>query len=327
MGQIKAVIFLIGLTMVVYCSGVPVIEKDNVEPTTTRKVYGDQPIVDTGVFSNWDNPFSRIPSGGLFDSLEGIMEKMRQQISSILNRFPGFGGNNSTEDVLPFAEGLPSSIFPSLDGIDLSKGNTSSITKVIDGHTVVINETEYKNENDFGGTFFKVRIIDVKPDSSEVTTEKEAEAVTDSVESKDREEIANSMENEIVKSKEVETEHADYVLTFNGFEPSNDPYKNIETFDEVATSNPQSTGNQWQDIGTEWENVKPVDTVDSNSIQTETIQEKEYTNQRPIDLSRDTFVNDLLAERGAPIESDAEVFLVEDFKNSRPINKSIDPRR
>ncbi|KAL1509710.1 hypothetical protein ABEB36_004406 [Hypothenemus hampei] len=258
---------------------------------------------------------------------KSIMEKMRQQISSILNRFPGFGGNNSTEDVLPFAEGLPSSIFPSLDGIDLSKGNTSSITKVIDGHTVVINETEYKNENDFGGTFFKVRIIDVKPDSSEVTTEKEAEAVTDSVESKDREEIANSMENEIVKSKEVETEHADYVLTFNGFEPSNDPYKNIETFDEVATSNPQSTGNQWQDIGTEWENVKPVDTVDSNSIQTETIQEKEYTNQRPIDLSRDTFVNDLLAERGAPIESDAEVFLVEDFKNSRPINKSIDPRR
>jgi len=85
----------------------------------------------------------------------------------------------------------------------LAKGNTTSITKVIDGHTVVINETEYKKEDDFGGTFFKVRIIDVKPDSSELTTETEAEAVPETARSKDREDVANSIENEISKSKEV----------------------------------------------------------------------------------------------------------------------------
>lgn len=67
----------------------------------------------------------------------------------------------------------------------------------------MINETEYKNEDDFGGTFFKVRIIDVKSDSSELTTEKEAEALPESTTQKDREEIANSMENEIFKSREV----------------------------------------------------------------------------------------------------------------------------
>lgn len=43
----------------------------------------------------------------------------------------------------------------------------------------------------------------MKPDSEVVTTEKEAEAVSESSTSKDREEIANSMENEIFKSKEV----------------------------------------------------------------------------------------------------------------------------
>ena len=68
----------------------------------------------------------------------------------------------------------------------------------------MINETEYKNEDDFGGTFFKVRIIDVKSDSSELTTEKQAEAIPEeSTTPKDREEIANSMENEIFKAKEV----------------------------------------------------------------------------------------------------------------------------
>lgn len=43
----------------------------------------------------------------------------------------------------------------------------------------------------------------MKPDSEVVTTEKEAEAVPENSTSKDREEIANSMENEIFKSKEV----------------------------------------------------------------------------------------------------------------------------
>lgn len=77
---------------------------------------------------------------------------------------------------------------------------------MINGHKVVINETEYKHDGDLGGSFFKVRIIDVQPNSSEeMSTEKEAEAVTPTqIILKDRESVENSFENEIPKNKEIE---------------------------------------------------------------------------------------------------------------------------
>jgi hypothetical protein len=73
---------------------------------------------------------------------------------------------------------------------------------VIDGHKVVINETEFKKQGDFGGAFFKVRIIDVQPNSSEMTTEENAEPITNPP--KDTESMENSFENEIPKNKEIE---------------------------------------------------------------------------------------------------------------------------
>lgn len=46
--------------------------KEDVEPVTPTKTYGDQPIVDTGIFgSGWENPFKSDAFGGLFDNLEG----------------------------------------------------------------------------------------------------------------------------------------------------------------------------------------------------------------------------------------------------------------
>lgn len=82
------------------------------------------------------------------------------------------------------------------------------ILQVIDGHKVVINETEYKKEDDFGGAFFKVRIIDVRPDSSELTTNTDAEVITTPPSIPDRESIENSIENEIIKNDEVGTKGA-----------------------------------------------------------------------------------------------------------------------
>lgn len=66
---------------------------------------------------------------------------------------------------------------------------------------MVINETEYKKEDDFGGAYFKVRIIDVQPQDSAESTEKNAELVPPVT--KDRESVENSVENEIPKSSEV----------------------------------------------------------------------------------------------------------------------------
>lgn len=46
--------------------------KEDVEPVTPIKTYGDQPIVDTGIFgSGWENPFKSDAFGGLFNNLEG----------------------------------------------------------------------------------------------------------------------------------------------------------------------------------------------------------------------------------------------------------------
>lgn len=57
------------------------------------------------------------------------MERMRQQISSILNRLPIGKASNDTEG-LSFPSGFEHPAFPAIGGIDLSKGNTTSITKV-----------------------------------------------------------------------------------------------------------------------------------------------------------------------------------------------------
>ncbi|XP_060532438.1 icarapin-like [Cylas formicarius] len=197
MKVITAVILSLGFLAV--CSGLPASKKDDVEfVPPERSPFGDKPIVDTGAFDGWGGPFSN-PFGGLFENIESVMTRMRQQIEDLLKRFPLKRGN-STEEIPDFAlEGLP--VFPRFGDIDLGKANKTSVTKVIDGHKVVINETAYENQDDLGGTFFKVRIIDVKPDSSEQTTEKEAETIPDN--NKDRESSENSFENEIPKSKEV----------------------------------------------------------------------------------------------------------------------------
>jgi len=192
----KAAFVLAGFVLVA-CSALPAI-KDDVEYIPPRGTFGKHPVVDTGYFGDWGNPFARGPFG-LFDNLEGIMDRMRKQIAALLGQFPIPGGTNSTDDLAGFPSSFPSlaGSFPSVGDIDLSKGNTTSVTKIINGHKVIINETEYKNEDENGGTFFNVRIVEVAPDSSEVTTEQEAESVPA------QKDIDNSFENEIPKSKEV----------------------------------------------------------------------------------------------------------------------------
>ncbi|KAG5878418.1 hypothetical protein JTB14_002501 [Gonioctena quinquepunctata] len=158
---------------------------DDVEIIPSKpNTYGDQPIIDTGVFQ--EGPFfSSNPFGGLFGNLEGMMTRIKQQIDSAFNFQIG---------------SIPN--IPQFPPVDLGKGNTTSVTKVIDGHKVTINETEYKKEDDFGGSFFKVRIVNIAPEE-EVTTEKGSELVgTSTTIPKDTELVEDSRENEISKSNE-----------------------------------------------------------------------------------------------------------------------------
>lgn len=258
--------------------------------------YGDQPIVDTGVigYGPFSNPFS-----GLLENLEGMMTRMRQQMDTLLRRIPTIR-SNSTEQIPDFPIGVD---LPAFGDIDLGKGNTTSVTKVIDGHKVVINETEYKKEDDFGGAFFKVRIIDVRPDSSELTTNTDAEVITTPPSIPDRESIENSIENEIIKNDEAR--HTD----------------NIETFDEVD-NRPFQKFKYSTNLDSEWNNVESIETLEDNSITPNNYPRK------PIDLSDDIRVNQILADSGAPINPDAEfIYDIREPQNLRQTGgRFINPR-
>ncbi|VEN55888.1 unnamed protein product [Callosobruchus maculatus] len=60
--------------------------------------------------------------------------------------------------------------------LDMSINSVTKLT-IINGHKVVINETEYSKDDDLGGSFFHVRVIDVRPEdegkSGESSTSKD----------------------------------------------------------------------------------------------------------------------------------------------------------
>lgn len=77
------------------------------------------------------------------DYFSDIFERMRQQMAWLLSHQ-----------------------IPNRSGIQLdvdNKGNKTSETKIIDGHKYTINETTYSDGDDNGGSFFKVRVVDIRP--------------------------------------------------------------------------------------------------------------------------------------------------------------------
>ncbi|XP_011863857.1 PREDICTED: icarapin-like [Vollenhovia emeryi] len=83
--------------------------------------------------------------------------------------------------------------------------NTTSTTKVINGHVVTVNETTYSSGDELGGTAFRIRIIDIKPQNETV----DVDSVGGNAQPTARPEVAGSAEtvedfnNEI--SKNVDT--------------------------------------------------------------------------------------------------------------------------
>lgn len=144
---------------------------------------GDEPIVDTGLFPN---PF--FSTLGLYQNIEAMLASMRQRINQIIGNLPR-GSTNET------------ALFPGFD-VDLGKGNTTSVTKIIDGQKVVINETEYHTEGQNGESFFKVRIINVQPQESAESTENPIES-TPLSKNRETEAVDESLDNEISKHREV----------------------------------------------------------------------------------------------------------------------------
>ncbi|CAD1477269.1 unnamed protein product, partial [Heterotrigona itama] len=85
------------------------------------------------------------------------MKRLRDQMAGILSHIPEQGVVNWSK----IPEGA----------------NTTSTTKVINGHVLTINETTYTDGNDEYSTLIRVRVIDVRPQNDTLLlTESEADA-------------------------------------------------------------------------------------------------------------------------------------------------------
>ncbi|CAG9836563.1 unnamed protein product [Diabrotica balteata] len=249
---------------------------DDVELIPHKETHVEQPVITTDVGFGGLDGFSN-PFGGILENIESIMTKIRQQVDQFMNRFPGIKTGNSSSDFPEFPNfGGDLAPFPQFTDIDLSKGNSTSETKIIDGHKVVINQTQYHKDGENGSAFFQVRVIDVKPT--------EAEDATGSTVAipKDREVLENSIENEIDKNKE-----AVY-------------YQPLELDELDSGSKFRPTSLSYLVDNSEWDDLNKIESIDDNALNFN-------ENQPDIDLSRDTYVNELLAKSGAPMNPDAEI--------------------
>ncbi|XP_012281077.1 icarapin-like [Orussus abietinus] len=96
-----------------------------------------------------------------FSGMQEALLRLRAQMADMLSKVP-HGGFIGTPGELP--EGA----------------NTTSTTKIIDGHVVTINQTTYSTGDDLNGSVIRVRVIDIKPQQNGTVrpdTDSDVEAV------------------------------------------------------------------------------------------------------------------------------------------------------
>ncbi|XP_012350049.1 icarapin-like isoform X2 [Apis florea] len=116
---------------------------------------------DSDESSNWNWNTLLRPNflDGWYQTLQTHMKKVREQMAGILSRIPEQGVVNWNK----IPEGA----------------NTTSTTKIIDGHVVTINETTYTDGSDDYSTLIRVRVIDVRPQNETILTTVSSEADSD----------------------------------------------------------------------------------------------------------------------------------------------------
>lgn len=89
---------------------------------------------------------------------------------------------------------------PDITNFNIPEGaNTTSTTKIINGHVVTVNETTYTSGDENGGTAFRIRIIDVKPQNENDITTKIGDDSTPKTPSESAETVED-FNNEISKN-------------------------------------------------------------------------------------------------------------------------------
>ncbi|XP_015435883.1 PREDICTED: icarapin-like [Dufourea novaeangliae] len=96
----------------------------------------------------WPNMFRSNPFGGWYSRMHEYITSLRERVSDILSRIP--------EDGVVSWGKIPEG------------ANTTSTTKIIDGHVVTVNETTFRDGDDENGIVIRVRVIDVKPQNETI---------------------------------------------------------------------------------------------------------------------------------------------------------------
>jgi len=96
---------------------------------------------------------------------------------------------------------------PDITKIQIPEGaNTTSTTKIINGHVVTVNETTYTAGDDLSGTAIRIRVIDVKPlNNTETVDVGNVEPTTVKSEPSESRETVEDFNNEISKNTETLT--------------------------------------------------------------------------------------------------------------------------
>lgn len=179
-------------------------ERKNVDtvvvlPKLGMDLFGRPRISDIPDTSSFDvddsDSYTNVYLGFLRQTLQEMLKKLRDEMSDLASRLPSG----------------PSFIRPwkTPEG-----ANTTSTTKIIDGHVVTVNETSYSDINDNEGMYIRVRVIDVKPQEETTTSDTQGLTTTPVP-------ITDEAEN-----KEVTTT----------------PTRSVETVEEFDNNIPQNEG-------------------------------------------------------------------------------------
>ncbi|KAJ9597670.1 hypothetical protein L9F63_011472 [Diploptera punctata] len=202
-----------------------------------------------------------------------------EEVGTTGEAIPSYFGFLPDFDLLSRIRGLVtrlrSQIGVSFGDIDWNKGNTTSTTKVIDGHVVTVNETSYKDDD--SDLVLHVKVIDVKPtegveDTIASTDDENNETPDATNDNNEDNEIPNKPEEDLAESLEYD----------------NQPEETREIRDNL------------------YENSMPVEDVEND---VEEIDPAMY-NRYPIPLHNDLRVNKILADKGEMnMLNDVEMFV------------------
>ncbi|XP_071454967.1 icarapin-like [Hetaerina americana] len=256
--------------------------------------FGIRRATDDDYESPWSSSFS-----GFFQGMQAMMWQLRNQMQEVLRRIPQetLEGSNSF-DIGQSWNGIP--------------GNTTSTTKVINGHVVTVNETTYTRGNNGSSAVFHIKVVDIKPQQSATEGEiegsnEETVEVTDSVGS-----LPPSMNS---KSSEDSDELSSAMTRWLNEMARRPLYAPRQPSIKHIPAKPAFR----RDFAPEsFEDENSVNRVDEEVEEFER-RNGEGSNSPVIDLSRDTLVNQLMSDQQSKgglvaVHPDAEILEVEDGK-------------